>query len=411
MKLKKALQKTLLALFSAFIIIYFLVQLIASFSNTITISQVVPASFEQTDDVTGYILRDEKLITNEIPGIVYTSLEEGARVRKGGLVARVYADSAEKNIQERILEIDNRLEILTDSQIDTSYITSDVSNLDGTIYSLLSRIRSDVEANSLGSAIKNRKDLLTSLNKRQIIIKSVDNFSAEITKLKSEKAYLESSLTGELGRVFTPYSGYYSLDLDGWETIMTPSLLDTLTVDGFAELLKSEPTIDENAVGKVFTDYVWYTLCPVSKSDSVDYIVGNYYSIEYYLTSSHTFSVRLERIISQTDSDTVILVFSSNEIPDGFRYTRKQSVRIIKKRFEGLRVNKEAMRMVDGVQGVYVVLGNTVRFRQTQIIYTSDDYYLVRQAKSTDEDYAVSLMMYDKVITGGKNLYDGKIID
>ena len=409
--MKKALQKTALALFSAFIIIYFLVQLIASFSNAITVSQTVLTSYEQTDDVTGYILRSEKIITNEIPGIVYTSLEEGARVKKGELVARVYADSAEKNIQERILEIDNRLEILNDSQIDTSYITSDVSNLDNTIYSLLTRIRSDVETNSLGSAVKHKNELLTSLNKRQIIIKAVDDFSDEIERLRSEKSYLESSLTGELGRVFTPYSGYYSLFLDSWEQIMTPSLLDTLTVDGFAALLNSEPKIDPDAVGKVFTDYVWYTLCPVDKSVSVDYTVGNYYSIEYYLTSSHTFSVRLEKIISQTDSDNVILVFSSNEIPDGFRYTRKQSVRIIKKRFEGLRVNKEAMRMVDGVQGVYVVLGNTVRFRKTQIIYTSDDYYLVRQSKSTDEDYSSSLMLYDKVITGGKNLYDGKIID
>ncbi|MBQ9544844.1 MAG: hypothetical protein IJV00_06940 [Clostridia bacterium] len=409
--MKKVLQKTILALFCAFIIIYFLVQLIASLGNTITVSQSVLASYEQTDDVTGYILRSEKIITNDIPGIVYTSLEEGARVKKGELVARVYADSAEKNIQERILEIDNRLEILADSQIDTSYITSDVSNLDNTIYSLICRIRADVETNSIGSAVKNRNELLTSLNKRQIIIKSVDDFSDEIRRLKSEKAYLESSLTGELGRVFTPYSGYYSLSLDGWENILTPTLLDTLTVDGFSDILNSEPYIEPDAVGKVFTDFVWYTLCPVDKSVSVDYTVGDYYSIEYYLTSSHTFSVKLDKIISQTDSDTVILVFSSNEIPDGFRYTRKQSVRIIKKRFEGLRVNKEAVRMVDGEQGVYVVLGNTVRFRKTQIIYTSDDYYLVKQSKSTDADYASSLMLYDKVITGGKNLYDGKIID
>ena len=409
--MKQLLQKIAIAILSVFVVVYFVVQLVASYSDDIVYNQAVMASYREYDEVTGYILRDESVVTNDLNGIVYTPLEEGAKVRRGELIATVYANASEKNIQDRILEIDDRIEILTDSQIDTSYITSDVSNLDSNIYDLIYKIRADVEDNSPGSAVKNKKELLTFLNRRQILIKKIADFSEEIDKLQSEKHYLESSLNGELGKVYSDKAGYFSLDIDGWETILTPSALEGLTVNGFKELLNRDPEEYPNAVGKIFTDFKWYTLCPVDKSLSMDYTVGSYYSLEFYMTTSHVFRVKLENVISQTDSDTVLLVFSTDDIPDGFRYSRKQSVRIVKNSLEGLRVNKEALRMIDGKQGVYVVLGNTVRFRTTQIIYSSDDYYLVKQFKPGEEGYSGSLMLYDKIIIGGKNLYDGKIVD
>jgi len=152
-------------------------------------------------------------------------------------------------------------------------------------------------------------------------------------------------------------------------------------------------------------------LCPIDKNLAVDYTVGKTYKLEYPSTTNRVFEAKLEKMITQTDKDEVILVFSSNTIDEGFRYTRKQSVRIIKDSLDGLRINKEALRITNGTQGVYTISGNTVRFKKVEIIYTSDDYYLVKQLKSTDKDYASSLMLYDNVIIGGKDLYDGKIIN
>jgi len=408
---KEFLQKLATILISIFIIVYFVVRVIFSYSNEISYSQAIGASYEQSDELIGYILRNERLVDSDIEGIVYTNADEGQRIKKGQLLATVYASSGEKNIKERILEIDKSIDVLSSSQIDTSYLTSDIGRLDGDIYELLTKNRLSVEKNTLDTATKNRTDLLVSLNKRQIITKQVKTFEPLITALKNEKAQLEASLTGELGKITSPASGYFSVDIDGWEELFTIEALSSMTVDSFNDLIKNTITKDDAAIGKICLDYYWYTLCPIDKNLAVDYTVGKTYKLEYPSTTNRVFEAKLEKMITQTDKDEVILVFSSNTIDEGFRYTRKQSVRIIKDSLDGLRINKEALRITNGTQGVYTISGNTVRFKKVEIIYTSDDYYLVKQLKSTDKDYASSLMLYDNVIIGGKDLYDGKIIN
>lgn len=408
---KKFLQNLATISISIFIIVYFVVRVIFSYSNEISYSQAIGASYEQSDELIGYILRNERLVDSNIEGIVYTNADEGERIKKGQLLATVYASAGEKNIKERILEIDKSIDVLSSSQIDTSYLTSDIGRLDGDIYELLTKNRLSVEKNTLDTATKNRTDLLVSLNKRQIITKQVKTFEPLITALKNEKAQLEASLTGELGKITSPASGYFSGDIDGWEELFTIEALSSMTVDSFNDLIKNTITKDDASIGKICLDYYWYTLCPIDKNLAVDYTVGKTYKLEYPSTTNRVFEAKLEKMITQTDKDEVILVFSSNTIDEGFRYTRKQSVRIIKESLDGLRINKEALRIINGTQGVYTISGNTVRFKKVEIIYTSDDYYLVKQLKSTDKDYASSLTLYDNVIIGGKDLYDGKVIN
>ena len=53
---------------------------------------------------------------------------------------------------------------------------------------------------------------------------------------------------------------------------------------------------------------------------------------------------------------------------------RTEDVEIVINETDGIRINKSAVRVVDGVQGVYVLTGNIVRFKKLDVIYTGDDY-------------------------------------
>ena len=407
---KEWIQKISIFLLSAFIIVYFIVQAISSYSDQIVYKSAVLTSYEEADSLTAYILRNEKLVTTNITGTVYTPIEEGTRVKKGQLLATVYANAGEKNIQQRILEIEEKIELLEDSQLDTNFITSDITKLDSSIYDILFNTRQSVENNDLDLVAKNKTDLLINMNKRQIKTKIVKDFKKQIDQLKQERSALEATLSGELGKIYANASGYFSLDVDGWESVFTMDALDAMDVNGFYDLLASNPQPSSQAVGKICTDYKWYLLCPIEKKAAVNYLLGNTYTVDFTTTSNELFSMTLEKMINQTDSDTVILVFSTNQISDNFVYTRKQSVNVIRSSIEGLRINKESLRMLDGQYGVYILHGNTVRFRRVEILYTSDDYYLAKQYKSTDPAYESSLRLYDNVIVSGKNIYDGKII-
>jgi hypothetical protein len=72
----------------------------------------------------------------------------------------------------------------------------------------------------------------------------------------------------------------------------------------------------------------------------------------------------------------------------------------------GLRVNQAALRVVDGVTGVYVVSGITAKFRPVDILYSDTDFAIC----AYDAANTNSLVQYDEVIVRGGDLYDGKII-
>ena len=64
------------------------------------------------------------------------------------------------------------------------------------------------------------------------------------------------------------------------------------------------------------------------------------------------------------------------------------------------------------VQGVYVLYGSEVQFKQISILYAEDDYVICDAAPDKDELFnGETVSLYDKVILKGDDLYDGKVIE
>ena len=75
---------------------------------------------------------------------------------------------------------------------------------------------------------------------------------------------------------------------------------------------------------------------------------------------------------------------------------------IITKTYSGIRVDKNSVRLLDGQSGVYVKVGQIVRFKKADVLYMGSSYALL------DPNGKVS--NFDEVIVSGKNLYDGKAL-
>ena len=81
-------------------------------------------------------------------------------------------------------------------------------------------------------------------------------------------------------------------------------------------------------------------------------------------------------------------------------------VTLVSKTYEGLRIPRKSLRVVDGQTGVYVLSGITLKFVKVEVIFSEDDYIICSQEKSNDS----VLRLYDEVVVKGKRLYDGKIV-
>ena len=64
------------------------------------------------------------------------------------------------------------------------------------------------------------------------------------------------------------------------------------------------------------------------------------------------------------------------------------------------------------VQGVYVLHGSEVRFKQISILYADDDYVICDPDSNNKELVnGTTVELYDQVILEGDDLYDGKVIN
>ena len=100
-----------------------------------------------------------------------------------------------------------------------------------------------------------------------------------------------------------------------------------------------------------------------------------------------------------TDADGALLILTSRLMPEGFDFARVQSVELVTEEYTGLRVPQSAVRVADGVTGVYILDGSTVRFCAVDILYRSDGICIVKEEsgyESSSESagsLAMALMM------------------
>lgn len=112
------------------------------------------------------------------------------------------------------------------------------------------------------------------------------------------------------------------------------------------------------------------------------------------------------------NTDETVLILSSKIMDSDIARLRTEDVEIVINETDGIRVNKSAVRVINGVQGVYVLTGNIVRFKKLDVIYTGEDYVISKMIKEDiyDENKVPYLKIYDAVILEGKDLKDGKLI-
>jgi len=406
------LEKTLTFVVSGFIILYFIFQSFSAQGTDIAFEYAEIDRVQENVELSGYIIRTEKLLTSNYDnGILYYSVSEGEKVAKNTIVANIYSDMSGISIQEKIAQIDRQISILKSSAIDSSFITSDISKIDNDIYNNIINFKTAIFDNKMFEVVQNKNSFLTNLNKRYLLVNSKNNFNDLINSLTNEKIALANSLKGFLGVITSTDSGYFSAHIDGYETVFTPEFLKEMTVDSFFDALTKKNEYENNVIGKLVTEFEWKTVCPISKKEALTFDVGKTYHLEFPYTSNKSIDAVLINKIAQTDRDEVLLVFEATDFPENFNFTRKQTIKVIKNEYSGLKVPKNALRVIDGTCGVYVLRGNKVVFKEVDILFEGASHYFTRVLSTTDSNYQYFLSLNDAIITQGKELYNGKIIE
>lgn len=366
----------------------------------------------------GVIFREEELVSTVNQGDMRPYFSNGERVSIDAAVAAVYTQSGNAEANKKIAELEEKLEIMKRSNVKGLVSIVNIEKVNSEIEKLYTSM---MLALSQGNNLKVKsieKELLICLNQLKIYKGEVANYNDEIAKIEAELDALYNSFEGEKEYVWANNGGYVYYACDGYEEVLTQSTLESLTLNGFEDILnqvKSEPKVDSAYRCKFVYSNVWKiaTLCDNTTVALLE--IGKEYDVTIFDIKERQIKMTLEKI-GDGNGESTLLVFSCSTMPEGFDYTRYQSFKLDISTIEGYRVPMEALqRVVDEETGeekigVYILNASVVQFRRIEIIAESNGYYIVAKLDKSKENYVEYLNLNDLVILDTNGMYDGKTL-
>ncbi len=411
--MKNILKQALITVCSICIVAYTIMQLSLSTGDTVNTEHAFYSVVDEALTTSAYIFRDEAVVVQSGGGTHSYSAENGEKVHMGQQLCVSYQDSEEAGVQEEINALNSRIDMLTKSSAGNG--TTDLSRINSAISDYMLDIQRDVAAGDLASAARLQSTLLVQMNRRKATVSdNKDYFGSLITELTQRKNMLEASLSGSKVTTTASSAGYFYTAADGYEHLFSSSALGSITAAEFKKLIGTEPdkAVLENAVGKIAGGSKWYIAFIASRRDAAYFKEGSKYSVLFSYAADMQINMNYEGTGGDTKGDEVVLIFSTNTLPNGFNFTRKQEIKVIKNTMQGLKIRTSALVNVDGETGVYSLSSGRVVFKTAEVICETGGFYLVKlpNENNKSERSATKLSLHDTVLIGGKNLYVGKVL-
>lgn len=409
---------------------YFGVQAVRYLDDPLTVTLAYRYEVEHTVDLTGFVVREERVLADDSSGLLRIQRGEGERVSVGGTVASVYADQASLDRQAEIDSLEARLEQLQYAQ-DLALAAETTRKLDAQITQNLLEYRRFLAADRLYDAESTALELRALVLKRDYSDAGNGDIALQLQELGAQLLALRSQSEGSVRRITAPEAGLYSAEVDGFETVLTPALLGELTPSRLSGLT-ADPAA-ASRVGKLVLGDEWYYAAVMSAEDAMALRERQTELRRSQETLLLRFSKGVDRDLPVTleslgasENGQVVAVFRGSSYLRELTLLRQQRVQIITGAVEGIRVPKECLRaeracldengktVTEERTGVYCLVGREARFKPVEVVYSADGFVLVSPAAeldpSVERDARRIIRAGEQVIVSARGLFDGKVL-
>ena len=345
---------------------------------------------------------------------------------RGGTVALIYPSQEALDNANTLRDLEEQLQQLLQARNLTGG-TLATARLDEAVSASLVDFRSELAQGSLEGAASAGETLRSAVLQRSYAYTGTEALEASIASLQAQVSDLTAAGSGGATRITAPQGGIFSSLVDGYETVLTPDMLEDMTCQDYRDLPAA--TSGGGSVGKMIYGTEWYYVTLMRTDDMGSLKVGDSVTLRFQTGLDRDLTMTVERI-SDEDSGQRLVVFSSSRYLNLTTLLRHQNAQIIFDSYTGIRVPRSAVRILwedvtdedgevvyrtDGtpeqeqVVGVYCLWGTTARFKPVEVVWQGEDYILVTPAEGTTGTRV--LRDGDQVITAAEDLYDGKVIE
>lgn len=398
-------------------------------ANIRSVKTEYATSFQISDtlNVDGLILRDEEFVVNPTSGIVAYELDSGDKVSKNGTIAKIYNNESDAVIQKKIDKIQSDIEKLEELNKASVTVKAGLDSIDEQLNSRLVTFLYELNQHNFNSLDSATDNFLYMVNERQIITEQVSDFNARISELKAQKQELMSQSGTVIGEVKAQNAGYFISDVDGYENSYNYSDIKKITLEDLTSI-KAGDSIPSNTIGKISKGLNWYIVCPVNATQALNLsLCPKNVSIELPFASTGKLPAKIVAINQKTKQSDGVAVFECSFMSYALSTIRQENVNVDMGTYSGIRISKKAIhddivkyeeedengKTVEKekkVQGVYVLFGNQIVFKQISVIYSGSDYVICDPSPENGILLTDTVRQYDQVVVEGSDLYDGKIV-
>lgn len=395
--------------------------------NTLRTQEIVDTVYT---DLALWVFRDEQPVSASAGNVFCYDVRDGEKVPVGTTLGMAYTVPDAENVpalQKQLNAYGDRIAGL--SRIFGNAAPTDAQDAAERAEASYRNVLNAVSDGNIASLSDCADDLLSAMDTWRALTGSGDDRTIDADTLREEQASLVRGLVPG-GSFSTDRAGWFYYGTDGYELNFPYEKAADMTPAEFREMTqKSAYAAGYGTAGRmVYTD-VWYAAALMTVEEASAFKVGSTCTLLCGDGAGTELKLTVERV--ESDSYGSMVVFSSQDMPDGFRFDRRIFGQVVVSRTSGYRIPAGALvtqtspSTNEQVTGVWVLEGNRVQFRRVMVKKTCDGYVIADTSQQVDvwlltaneqqtaqikADGWEFLQLNDRMITGGRNLHEGKVI-
>lgn len=427
------MKKSRLNIFLAFFIlttfiVYVGYQVFSWHLSSIEVETAISVNWDEDINVNAFIVRDEILIPNNTGGVVSCLLENGEKIAAGGIIAESYSNEASAVNNHRLHEIEDEINILNHLNSFAGSISTTPEAINKQLAQETKLLLNNINEANYKKLGPIRKNILYLLSEYKIISEQESTFFKRISDLEKQKSDIEIALIQKTNEITSPISGYFVKNIDGYEKIINYNDVLSTTISTLNQSRKKQSFDNSAFIGKIVGNQDWYAIFEMSKEDADKLSSENELKISLPFVYSGYLIAKVVSINQENKNDNALVTIKCDYINEDLTNIRNESIKLIFNTHTGIRIPKKALHeqlikkdvendqgqktsIEKKVQGVFVIQGNRLIFKEIVCIFADKDYIICDPNPSTELLFShKNLKIHDKIVTEGYNLYDGKIV-
>ncbi len=389
-------------------VLYLLVSYIVSLGSNTREYIAQSGQIEESISTHGLIFRNQTLIQSPYTGYIEYSVSDNQKVHVGERIAYVYENEINPELNNELKEINKRIEELEARKNETEMYINDPSKIEQYISGEIGNIYRAAYNKDFKEIREISTGIESQVSAKKILLGDMKTDDTELNNLKARKKELEANNNNKKYSIYTPVSGSFMSKIDGMEEKLTVKAMEELTPKNFQKLDKEKienksgnKAQKDNTFCKIVDTYKWYYTAVISAKEGEAFRTGESVKLRFSNISGTAVDGKVHRI-SEEEGGKVVIVVSSDKYVDSVYSMSEADADIIRSTYSGIRIPSKAIRIKDGVKGVFVVRNSTVKFVEVDVLYADGGWTIVRENKG--------IKIYDNVIVSGRNLFDGKVL-